>query len=146
MIPLLLYVPPLLGVGRLDLKSVAAITMVQVFVAAASGMLAHSRRHAVRRDLALVGGLAMAAGSLTGAILSHFADERTLLVVFGFMTLSALVILFLPVETVGPPLLAECVPFDRPRATAVCGGVGVAAGLVGAGGAFLLVPLLMVVV
>jgi uncharacterized protein len=144
MIPLLLYVPPLLGVGRLDVKTVAAITMVQVFVAAASGMLAHSRRRAVRRDLALVGGLAMAAGSLTGAILSHFADERTVLFVFGLMALSALALLFLPVETIGPPLFAECVQFNRPRATAVCGGVGLAAGLVGAGGAFLLVPLLIV--
>src|SRR5262249_40304597 len=136
MIPLLLYVPPLLGVGRLDLKSVAAITMVQVFVAAASGMLAHSRRHAARRALALgagpagpapVGGRPRAAGSPPAAILSPFADERPLRVVLGLMTLSALVILSLPAEPVGPPLFAECEPFDRPRATAVCGGVGLAA-------------------
>jgi uncharacterized protein len=146
MIPLLLYVPPLLGVGRLDVKTVTAITMVQVFVAAVSGMLAHRRGRAVRRDLALVGGLAMAAGSLTGAVLSHWAADRMLLLVFGLMTLSALALLVFPIETAGQPIFAERVEFNRPRATAVCGGVGVAAGLVGAGGAFLLVPLLLVVV
>ena len=44
MIPLLLYVPPLLGVGRLDVKTVTAVTMVQVFVAAVSGVIVHRRR------------------------------------------------------------------------------------------------------
>src|SRR5919108_76922 len=42
--------------------------------------------------------------------------------------------------------VAGLVEFNRPRALAVCGSVGLVAGLVGAGGAFLLVPLLMVVV
>ena len=146
MIPLLLYVPPLLDVGRLDVKTVTAITMVQVFVAALSGVFAHSRRRAVRRDLALIGGLTMAAGSLTGALLSHWADDRTLLFVFGLMTLSALGLMFIPVETAGQPIFAERVEFNRPLAMIVCLGVGLVAGLVGAGGAFLLVPLLMVVV
>ena len=146
MIPLLLYVPPLLDVGWLDVKTVTAVTMVQVFVAAASGMVAHRRVRAVRRDLALTGGLAMAAGSLTGAVLSLWADDRMLLFVFGLMTLSALVLLFFPIDTAGQPIFAERVEFNRPRAIAVCGSVGVVAGLVGAGGAFLLVPLLLVVV
>src|SRR5262245_44225908 len=146
MIPLLLYVPPLLDVGRLDVKTVTAVTMVQVFVAALSGVVAHGRRRAVRRDLAAIGGLAMASGSLTGAILSLFVDDRTLLVVFGLMTLGALALLFVPTETAGQPIFADRVEFNRPRAVRVCGGVVPAAGLVGAGGAFLLVPLLMVVV
>ena len=146
MIPLLLYVPPLLGVGRLDVKTVAAVTMVQVFVAAVSGVIVHRRRRAVRPDLALLGGLAMAAGSLIGALSSKYADDHMLLLVFGLMTLAALALLFVPTEMVGQPIFAERVEFNRPRALAVCLGVGLVAGLVGAGGAFLLVPLLMVVV
>jgi len=53
MLPLLLYGPPVLGVGRLDVKTVAAVTMVQVFVAAGSGFLAHRRGRTVQSDLAL---------------------------------------------------------------------------------------------
>lgn len=146
MIPLLLYVPPLFGVGGLDVKTVAAVTMVQVFVAAVSGVVVHRRRRAVRPDLAVLGGVAMAAGSLTGAVASKYADDRALLVVFGAMTLAALALLFVPTEIVGQPLFAERVEFNRPKALTVCAGVGLVAGLVGAGGAFLLVPLLMVVV
>ncbi len=36
MIPLLLYVPPLLAVGQLDVKAVAGVTMAQVLVAASA--------------------------------------------------------------------------------------------------------------
>ena len=146
MIPLLLFGPPAVGVGRLDVKTVAAVTMVQVFVAALSGVAAHRRRRAVKRELAVVGGAAMAIGSLTGAIASHYADDYFLLLVFGLMTLVALGLMVVPVETVGQPVFAEHVDFSLSRAIAVCLTVGVMAGLVGAGGAFLLVPLLMVFV
>ena len=67
MIPLLLYVPPLLGVGALDMRSVTGVTIVQVFVAALSGMIAHRRGRAVHLRLAWIGGTAMAIGMLTGA-------------------------------------------------------------------------------
>lgn len=146
MIPLLLYVPPLLDVGRLDMKSVAGVTMTQVLVATASGMLAHRRYGAVNTHLAWVGGLAMAAGSLVGALGSKYADDRWLLSVFALMVTAAAVLMFVPTGKDAEPVDAAAVRFSPPRAAIVAAGVGVAAGLVGAGGAFLLVPLLLVVV
>ena len=146
MIPLLLYVPPLLGVGALDVKAVAGITMVQVLVAALSGVTAHRRVRAVSAELAWVGGLSMAAGSLTGALASKVVPERALLALFGVMTLAALALMFVPRVEAGQPIFADNVTFSRRRAAAVSLAVGLAAGLVGAGGAFLLVPLLLVVV
>jgi uncharacterized membrane protein YfcA len=150
MIPLLLYVPPVLGVGVLDMKTVAAVTMVQVFVASLSGMLAHRRHRAVHRDLALVGGLAMAAGAFTGALLSKFVSDRLLLLVFALMVTAAVVLLVIPVEWLTPPPLVSdpdgTLRFSRPRTVMVGAGVGIAAGLVGAGAGFLLVPLLLAVV
>jgi uncharacterized membrane protein YfcA len=146
MIPLLLYGPPLLGVGQLDVKTVAAVTMVQVFVAALSGFVAHRRGHTVRRDLAVVGGLVTAAASLIGAVASKYVDERLILFVFGVMALAALSLLVLPTDAIDHPVAADEVAFSWSKALVVCAGVGVAAGLVGAGGAFLLIPLLMVVV
>jgi uncharacterized membrane protein YfcA len=146
MIPLLLYGPPLLGVGALDMRSVAAITMVQVFVASVSGMIAHGRHRAVNRRLALVGGAAMAAGSLAGAIASRYVSEQWLLAVFAVMVTIAFALMFVPEPA---PDVGESAAEKeyRPALTAVtAGAVGVAAGFVGAGGAFLLVPLLLVVV
>src|SRR2546426_404216 len=96
MIPLLLYVPPLIGVGRLDVKAVAAITMVQVFAAAVSGVIAHGRHRAINVRLAATGGVAMAAGSLAGAVASHWIPDAWLLVVFALMVSAAFVMMSLP--------------------------------------------------
>lgn len=146
MIPLLLYVPPLLGVGHLDVKAVAAITMVQVFVAAASGVIAHGRHRAVDRRLAATGGVAMAAGSLTGAVASEWMRDSWLILVFALMVTTAFVLLFVPMPPPDVTAAAEAREYSRTLTATVGGGVGLAAGLVGAGGAFLLVPLLLVVV
>ncbi|HEV8641817.1 MAG TPA: sulfite exporter TauE/SafE family protein [Methylomirabilota bacterium] len=147
MIPLLLYVPPLLGVGALDVKAVAAVTMAQVFVAALSGVIAHRRHKFVNADLALVGGVTMAAGSFVGALVSKHVNDRWLLIVFALMVTAAALLMLTPVELLGPPPSpVEPTRFSRPRTIAVAGAVGLAAGFVGAGGAFLLVPLLLIVV
>lgn len=145
MIPLLLYAPPLLGVGRLEMKAVAAITMVQVFAAALSGVVAHRRYRAVNAELAWVGGIAMAVGSLAGAIASSYTPDHWLLAVFGVMVVAAGILMVFSAE---PAVVAagEATRFSRTRTIVVAGVVGVAAGLVGAGGAFLLVPLLLIVV
>lgn len=147
MIPLLLYVPPALGVGALDVRTVAAVTMVQVFVAALAGVLAHRRYRAVNAELAWTGGLAMAAASFAGAAASRVAPERALLVVFALMVTAAAPLLLLPPALLAPPP-SPVGPgrVSRTRTVAVTATVGFAAGLVGAGGAFLLVPLLIGVV
>ena len=146
MIPLLLYVPPLLGVGALDMKSVAGITMAQVFVAAASGVIAHRRGRAVHARLVWIGGASMACGSLAGALLSKHVSHRFLLVIFALMATAATGLVLVRMESLELPIFAEQVRFSRPRAAVVSLVVGLGAGLVGAGGAFLLVPLLVVVV
>lgn len=146
MIPLLLYVPPLLGVGSLDVRTVAAVTMVQVFVAALSGMLAHRRYRAVDVDLARVGGLAMAAAAFVGGVGSRFAPPQLLLLVFALMATAAAALLFQPLPEAPEVPGAGRARYGRLRTVAVGGGVGLVAGLVGAGGAFLLVPLLLYVV
>lgn len=146
MIPLLLYGPPLLGVGQLDMRAVSAITMVQVFVAAVSGMLAHRRHRAVNSRLALVGGVAMSAGSLMGALVSKLVPDEALLVVFAAMVTVAAGFMFVRTPQTDVLTPGQERPFSRSLTVLVALVVGFGAGLVGAGGAFLLVPLLLVVV
>jgi uncharacterized membrane protein YfcA len=146
MIPLLLYVPPMLGVGALGMKAVAGATMVQVFVAALSGMLVHRRHDAVNQEVAWVGGLSMAGASLVGALFSYWVPDRSLLLVFALMVTAAGLLMLVPVDPEPSRAVVERGRSRRLRTILVCCGVGAAAGLVGAGGAFLLVPLLHVVV
>ena len=145
MVPLLLYAPPLFGLAELDMQSVTGLTMVQVLAGAGSGVFAHARMRSVHGELAWLGGLTMAVSSFAGAVASHYVSGRALLVMFAVMATGAVALLAVPVATGAQPLFADAVTLPRRRVIAVCLGVGVLAGLVGAGGAFLLVPLLIAV-
>jgi hypothetical protein len=143
MIPLLYYVPPLLGAGELPIKAVAGLSMTQVLAAAVVGTWSHGRHALVHRGLALTGGPAMAGGSLLGAVLSSHVSGRVLLATFALMTTIALPLMFIaPVDPPGGGDRAT-VAFNRAGVVALCGSVGFVAGLIGAGGAFLLVPVLV---
>jgi uncharacterized membrane protein YfcA len=143
MIPLLYYVPPLLGAGELSIQEVAGLSMTQVLAAAVIGTWSHGRYALVHRRLALIGGPAMAAGALLGALASSHVSGRALLAIFALMTTAAL-----PLMLVRPAEAARgddpaAVPFSRPAAVGLPGVIGLVAGIVGAGGAFLLVPVLV---
>lgn len=143
LIPLLLYVPPLLSVGILDIKMVAGLTMTQVLAAAIVGAWSHGRNAHVHRRLAWTGGPAMAAGALVGAVGSRYVSDRALLAVFGLMATLALPLMFVtPAAPVGEGDEAG-VGFSRGAAIAYPGVIGLMSGLVGAGGAFLLMPVLI---
>jgi uncharacterized membrane protein YfcA len=143
MIPLLYYVPPLLGVGELPIQQVAGLSMTQVLAAALVGTWSHGRHAFVHHRLALTGGPAMAAGSLLGALGSSHVSARALLATFAVMATIALPLMFLsPADPPGGHTRGP-VDFSRAAAVAYCGGIGLVAGLVGAGGAFLLVPVLV---
>ena len=143
MIPLLYYVPPLLGLGSLPMREVSGVTMVQVLAATAVGAWTHGRHAAVHRRLALTGGVAMAAASLAGALASSHLSARALLTVIAVMATVALPLLAVRpvhVDESAPPADAE---FSRPLAVVALALIGAASGLVGAGGAFLTVPVMI---
>jgi uncharacterized membrane protein YfcA len=72
--------------------------------------------------------------------------DHVLLIVFALMVSAAFVLMFLPEPQPDVTAPAEDKPYRAGLIVVVTGFVGLAAGLVGAGGAFLLVPLLLVVV
>ena len=146
MVPLLYYVPPLLGVGSLDIKQVAGITMAQVLSASLVGAITHGRGAMVHHRLAVTGGTAMAAGALIGAIGSRCASDRALLTIFAVMTSVALPLMFIRPTGLGAAAADSTrMPFNRVTAVTWPGLIGLASGLIGAGGAFLLVPVLIAI-
>jgi uncharacterized membrane protein YfcA len=145
-IPLLLYVPPLVGVGVLDIKTVSGITMVQVLAGSTTGLLAHYRHGTVHGWLAVVSGSAMAAGTFAGAVGSRYVHGDALLGVFAVLVTGAAALMLVPTPSVDPEMLAGEVRFNPRLAASIGVGVGIIAGMVGAGGAFLLVPLMLAVV
>ena len=143
LVPLLLLVPPLFGFPALDMKQVAAVTVVQVFFAALAGLLVHWRNRLVHKELVLVVGSASAVAALVGGLVSDLVNPRALLVVFAAMASVAASLMVIPRRGEEPEATAEGVRFSKPLAAAVGLAVGLVGGLVGAPGAFLYVPLMI---
>jgi uncharacterized membrane protein YfcA len=139
MIPLLLYVPALVGLEPIDIKVVAGITMVQVCVAAFIALAGHLQ--GVDRRLFVALAPAMVVASFGGAFVSGFVDPVVLEAVFAGMAAVAAVMVL--------ALRGRAAPEEGPVAVnpafAVGAGssVGFVAGLVGAGGAFFLIPVML---
>lgn len=141
--PLLLYLPPLLGVGHLDMREVAGLTMVQGLSAAASGVLRHHRYGFVCRSLVACMGTTIAMSSLLGAVLSRFVQAQVLLAVFATLALAAALLMLTPRPEADDTEDCTEVRYSRALAVGVAAVVGGLGGLVGQGGAFILVPLML---
>lgn len=143
MIPLLLYVPPLAGFSPLDMHVVSGITMVQVAAAGVTGMLAHRHLGHVDASLVLSVGGALTLSSAAGALVSGALPPQVLTALFASLAALAAVMMLRGKESAPVSGREARVPFNRALAAALGAVVGVLVGMVGAGGGFLLVPLMM---
>ncbi len=143
MIPLLLYVPPLLGVGQFDMKLVAAISMVQVLSASLTGVLVHNKNRFVSKQLLIVMGVMNAVGNLAGSLYSKNTKSSLLLAIFATLAVVAAVVMFIPRREQGTDVAPENVKFNKPLAGAISLAIGCFGGMVGAPGAFLYIPVMI---
>ncbi|MBI2171682.1 MAG: sulfite exporter TauE/SafE family protein [Chloroflexi bacterium] len=140
MVPVLLYVPPWLGLGQLSVKSVAAIAIVQGLFASSSGVVAHRSHGYVNGSIAIIGGMFVAIGALTGGILSRWAPDVLLLTVFALAATLGFVLMVVSGD--GVPVPETGFEFRRPWRLGVFFPEGLMAGMVGVGGGFLITPVL----
>jgi len=143
MVPLLLYVPVSLHVGAFSMKEITGITSVQSFFGALSGAIAHKRHGYVNFSLALFLGGGMGVGSLIGSLSSKFVSSETILLIFAIMAGIAAILMFLPVAKGDSEKEPGTLRFSR--LPALCTGllIGLFAGLIGQGGAFLFIPAML---
>jgi uncharacterized membrane protein YfcA len=140
MIPLLLYVPPLLGVGQLDMKEVAAVSMVQVLSASLSGLIVHHKNKFVSKSLLLYMGLCNALGNLAGSLFSQYTKSSFLLAIFATMAVIAAIVMFVPKREQGEDIKPEDLIYNKPLACMISLAIGSFGGMVGAPGAFIYIP------
>lgn len=143
--PALLTIPPLFGGPALDMKVIAGLTMVQGFAASCSGILGHRREGHVCQRLVWHMGPAMLLGSAAGAILSARVSGRVLLALFAALALAAAGLMVLPKTEADAPTPPETITY--PVALAIVGPflLGGFLGMVGQGGAFILIPFMLYV-
>jgi uncharacterized membrane protein YfcA len=144
LIPILLYLPPALGLPELGIKTIAGITIVQVTAAALSAASGHRGAGYVDRRLVSVLGPTMIVATFIGALASAYFDPIVLEAVFAGLAVFASALMLglrnrAPAHAEGPP------EFDTRVAIVIGSLVGVLAGFIGAGGAFFLAPMLLYV-
>ncbi|HDL20494.1 MAG TPA: sulfite exporter TauE/SafE family protein [Nitrospirae bacterium] len=143
MFPLLHYLTPALGFDAIDVRSITGLTMIQGFCASASAMLFYNKHRLVNKSLVFSLGGALFLSSLTGALLSERMPDEPLLLIFGLLALIAAVMMFMPRSYANDYLTEDQVTFNRGIAIAIGIALGVFLGMVGQGGAFIIIPIML---
>jgi len=141
--PMLLYIPPLLGFAAFSAHEVAGISAIQVFFATIGGVLAYRKGGYLNKSLIVYMGGSILIGSFIGAYGSNILAEDMINIVYGVLALTAAVMMFVPKKGIDDIPLDQ-VQFNKTVAAVSAFIVGVGAGIVGAAGAFLLVPIMLV--
>lgn len=142
--PMLLYIPPLFGFAAFTAHEVSGISAVQVFFATIGGVWAYRKGGYLNKTLILYMGSAILLGSLIGGFGSNLMSESLINIIYGILALLAAVMMLIPKRGVDEIPLDQ-VMFNKWLAAGLALAVGIGAGIVGAAGAFLLVPLMLVV-
>ena len=145
MLPLLHYLPQVFGFAPIGVKSITGLTMVQGFFASLSAMLFYQRQGLVNRPLVLTLGLSLFTSSLAGSLVSKKVPDNILLFIFGMLAITASVLMLIPRSYEKDDLTADSVTFHKPVAISMGVVIGFLVGLVGQGGAFITIPLMLYV-
>ncbi|MGF6355770.1 putative membrane protein YfcA [Paenibacillus sp. 4624] len=149
--PLLLYVPEMAGLEPFTAHQVSAISMFQVFFASLAGVLAFRRKAkagmtsgaVIDSKLVLYMGSSILVGSLIGGFISGMLAERMIHLVYGILAIIAIVLMLVPSK--GRLDLDQPLTFNKMIASSTSFAVGIVSGIVGAGGAFVLIPVMLTV-
>lgn len=145
MFPLLLYVPPFLGIGALGVKSITGLTMIQGFFSALTAMFYYNKNALVNKSLVLTLGSSLFFSSFAGALASKRVPDAPLLMVFGTLAVIAAVMMLIPRSYRQDDLTEDRIVFHKPTAIILGIVLGFSIGLVGQGGAFILIPMMLYV-
>ncbi|MFD1739017.1 sulfite exporter TauE/SafE family protein [Bacillus salitolerans] len=142
--PMLLYIPPLFGLAAFTAHEVSGISAIQVFFATIGGVWAYRKGGYLNKSLIGYMGVSILIGSFIGGYGSKLMTEGGINLIYGILALIAAVMMFIPKKGIDDTPLDQ-VKFNKWLAAILALIVGTGAGIVGAAGAFLLVPIMLVV-
>ncbi|MFB4212700.1 sulfite exporter TauE/SafE family protein [Shouchella sp. JSM 1781072] len=142
--PMLLFIPPMFGFAAFTAHEVSGISAIQVFFATIAGVWAYRGTGYLHRTLIVYMGSSILVGSFIGAFASNFFTESSVNIVYAVLATVAVVLMFLPKKQISEQP-ANQISFNRGLAASLSFIVGIASGIVGAAGSFLLVPIMLTV-
>ncbi len=142
--PMLLYIPPMLGFTSFTAHEVAGISAVQVFFATIGGVWAYRNSGYLNLRLITYMGSAILFGSLLGGYGSGYLSEAQVNIVYAVLATIAVIMMFMPKKEV-PYSPGDSLNYNKYLAAGLAFVTGTASGIVGAAGAFILVPIMLTV-
>ncbi|MFD1361066.1 sulfite exporter TauE/SafE family protein [Lentibacillus salinarum] len=142
--PMLLYIPPLLGLSAFTAHEVSGISAVQVLFATIGGVWAYRKGGYLNKTLIIYMGISILIGSFIGGYGSRFMADSSVNFVYGVLATIAAVMMFVPKKQMDDIPLNQ-VTFNKWLAAVLAFVTGIGAGIVGAAGAFILVPIMLLV-
>lgn len=142
--PMLLYIPPMMGFVAFTAQEVSAVSAIQVFFATLAGMFAYRKGSLINKKLVLYMGVPIVIGSFIGGGGSKFLPDSAINLTYAVMALIATVMMFLPKRGVEREDYSG-ITFNKVIASVTAAIVGVLSGIVGAAGAFITVPIMLVI-
>jgi len=136
-----IMLPLLTFVGGIPLKLATGTDLVHVFVASATGIFSHYRSGMVDLKVGLFLGIAGIVGGFSGSCLSVLLSVRSLQLIYLFVVASAIILYFIPLEIENKNYRKG--DFNKAFGMAIGLGVGSLAGLLGVGGGFILIPMMI---
>ncbi|MDT0401496.1 sulfite exporter TauE/SafE family protein [Streptomyces edwardsiae] len=136
----ILTVPLLVYVAGMDAKEAIATSLFVVGVTSAVGVINHARGGRVRWRTGVLFGAAGMAGAYTGGLIGGRIPDVVLLIAFAVMMIVTAAAMLRGRRDAAPDRAHERLPVGRVLLDGAA--VGLATGLVGAGGGFLVVPAL----
>ena len=140
--PMLLYLPPLVGVMSLTAHEVAGIGAIQVFFATISGVWAYRKSGFLHKNLIIYMGSSIFISSITGSYFSYLISEKGMNYIYGALALIAVIFMFTSKKKQEDMANGE-VTFNKWLASSLAFVIGGVSGILGAGGAFILVPIML---
>lgn len=142
--PMLLYIPAYFGLSTFSAHEVSGISAIQVFFATLAAVIAYKNSGYLNKKLIVFMGSGVLIGSLIGSYGSTFLTELQINIVYAILATIAVIMMFLPKKEV-PFQPSGILEFNALLATILAFLTGIASGIVGAAGAFILVPIMLVV-
>ncbi|MGG4109210.1 sulfite exporter TauE/SafE family protein [Bacillus subtilis] len=140
--PMLLYIPSLVGVMSLTAHEVSGIGAIQVFFATLGGVWAYRKSDLLNKALIIYMGSSILLGSVLGSYFSHYISEKGINFIYGILAILAVILMLIPKKGQEHSEDKEVI-FNKWLASSLALIIGGVSGILGAGGAFILVPIML---
>ncbi|OEK59790.1 hypothetical protein AST00_13075 [Staphylococcus equorum] len=138
--PAILLLPPLFGAPAYSAYIASGLTSSQVFFSTLSGSIKARKKPQFSLQLVIYMGGGMIVGSIFGALLANLFNAAFINAIYIIIAVLALILMFIKVKS-----SSQTSQFNGPLLISIGVIIGIISGIVGAGGAFIIIPILLVV-